>query len=116
MSLKRARFFIRCDLGDGCGGWVSGGEVGSGWVKVTCSGSEVEHVWLDGKFWGENVLIGITWICLMIKAEGFTVLRLRWASNPTSSYSDSELEEKAFSRETSMGVQAWYSEVMVVQK
>ena len=45
------------------------------------------------------------WIGLMVKAEGFTVLRLRWASSPTSSYSDSELEEEAFPRETSMGVQ-----------
>lgn len=45
----------------------------------------------------------ITRICLMISCEGFVYFRLKRASNSTTSYSDSELEDVAFPLETSIG-------------
>lgn len=45
----------------------------------------------------------MAWIGLVKTDVGITSLRLRWASNPTSSYSDSELKEEAFPLDTFMG-------------
>lgn len=47
--------------------------------------------------------MGMAGICLMTSGEGFKDFRLRWASNTSALYTDSELEEVAFPLETSMG-------------
>ena len=52
---------------------------------------------------GEKTWMGIAGICLIISGESVVYLRLRGDTNPVASYSDSELEDVAFTLETSMG-------------
>lgn len=98
----RLSSFLGVVFGDGWGGWVSGGDTGSCWIRITCSSSfyidklfssKVEHVWLVSRSWGDKVWIRMTWMGLIKTNERVTVLRQIWALNPTSSYFESELEE-----------------------